>query len=54
MPLDPDALPLLEMMRAAGRPPMETLSPVTTNPKPTAAETAKTAKPRARNNHRRN
>ncbi|HET6197450.1 MAG TPA: alpha/beta hydrolase [Acetobacteraceae bacterium] len=27
MPLDPDALTLLEMMRAAGRPPMETLTP---------------------------
>ena len=27
MPLDPDAERLLGMMRAAGRPPMETLSP---------------------------
>ena len=27
MPLDPDAETLLAMMRAAGRPPMETLSP---------------------------
>ena len=27
MPLDPDAETLLAMMRAAGRPPMETLTP---------------------------
>ena len=27
MPLDPDAATLIAMMRAAGRPPMETLSP---------------------------